>query len=857
MNMKYVYHFEEGSKEMKNLLGNKGAQLSEMTKIGIPVPPGFIISTRACVEYLSSKKINDEIVQQVKEAMKKLEESTRKKFGSENNPLLISVRSGAPISMPGMMDTILNLGLTDEIVENLAKTTNEWFAYDTYRRFIQMFGSIVNGIDENKFEKIIEEEKKRENVKKDQQLSVNALKRIIMHYKEIVDVPPPEKQLFMAIEAVFKSWNNERAINYRRLNNLPNDLGTGVVIQAMVFGNLGNDSCTGIVFTRNPANGKNNLYGEFLLNAQGEDIVSGKRTPLSIEKMKDIMPEIYDELNKVAKNLEKHYKDMQDIEFTVEKKKLYILQTRTAKRTGMAAVNVAVDMVKEGIIKKEEAVLKITPNQIEQLLHNQIDPLAKKKEKAIAKGLAASPGAAFGAVVFTADDTKAYENTILVRPETSPEDIEGIHVAQGILTSRGGLTSHAAVVARGIGKPCVVGCSEIFIDEEKKQFVVGDRVVREGDVITIDGTTGEIYIGILPVVKAEFTGNFSELMNWAKEFKKLEVRANADNPEDAEISRDFGAEGIGLCRTEHMFFKEERIRAIREMILADSKEERKKALSKIEPYQKEDFKEIFRVMNGLPVTIRLLDPPLHEFLPKEEKEIKELASFLGVDESSVREKIENISEFNPMLGFRGCRLGVKYPEINEMQARAIFKAMIESKKEGIKAIPEIEVPLVGDVKELVMIKKIIEKAAEELNVKRDEYKIGTMIEVPRAALTSDEIAREADFFSFGTNDLTQLTCGFSRDDAGKFLPLYVEKGIYEKDPFQSIDKKGVGSIMKICVEKARNVKQNIEIGICGEHGGDPDSIEFCHKIGLNSISCSPYRVPVAIISAAQASLRHN
>jgi len=855
--MKYVYHFEEGSKEMKNLLGNKGAQLSEMTKIGIPVPPGFIISTRACVEYLSSKKINDEIVQQVKEAMKKLEESTRKKFGSENNPLLISVRSGAPISMPGMMDTILNLGLTDEIVENLAKTTNEWFAYDTYRRFIQMFGSIVNGIDENKFEKIIEEEKKRENVKKDQQLSVNALKRIIMHYKEIVDVPPPEKQLFMAIEAVFKSWNNERAINYRRLNNLPNDLGTGVVIQAMVFGNLGNDSCTGIVFTRNPANGKNNLYGEFLLNAQGEDIVSGKRTPLSIEKMKDIMPEIYDELNKVAKNLEKHYKDMQDIEFTVEKKKLYILQTRTAKRTGMAAVNVAVDMVKEGIIKKEEAVLKITPNQIEQLLHNQIDPLAKKKEKAIAKGLAASPGAAFGAVVFTADDTKAYENTILVRPETSPEDIEGIHVAQGILTSRGGLTSHAAVVARGIGKPCVVGCSEIFIDEEKKQFVVGDRVVREGDVITIDGTTGEIYIGILPVVKAEFTGNFSELMNWAKEFKKLEVRANADNPEDAEISRDFGAEGIGLCRTEHMFFKEERIRAIREMILADSKEERKKALSKIEPYQKEDFKEIFRVMNGLPVTIRLLDPPLHEFLPKEEKEIKELASFLGVDESSVREKIENISEFNPMLGFRGCRLGVKYPEINEMQARAIFKAMIESKKEGIKAIPEIEVPLVGDVKELVMIKKIIEKAAEELNVKRDEYKIGTMIEVPRAALTSDEIAREADFFSFGTNDLTQLTCGFSRDDAGKFLPLYVEKGIYEKDPFQSIDKKGVGSIMKICVEKARNVKQNIEIGICGEHGGDPDSIEFCHKIGLNSISCSPYRVPVAIISAAQASLRHN
>jgi len=842
---------------MKNLLGNKGAQLSEMTKIGIPVPPGFIISTRACVEYLSSKKINDEIVQQVKEAMKKLEESTRKKFGSENNPLLISVRSGAPISMPGMMDTILNLGLTDEIVENLAKTTNEWFAYDTYRRFIQMFGSIVNGIDENKFEKIIEEEKKRENVKKDQQLSVNALKRIIMHYKEIVDVPPPEKQLFMAIEAVFKSWNNERAINYRRLNNLPNDLGTGVVIQAMVFGNLGNDSCTGIVFTRNPANGKNNLYGEFLLNAQGEDIVSGKRTPLSIEKMKDIMPEIYDELNKVAKNLEKHYKDMQDIEFTVERKKLYILQTRTAKRTGMAAVNVAVDMVKEGIIKKEEAVLKITPNQIEQLLHNQIDPLAKKKEKAIAKGLAASPGAAFGAVVFTADDTKAYENTILVRPETSPEDIEGIHVAQGILTSRGGLTSHAAVVARGIGKPCVVGCSEIFIDEEKKQFVVGDRVVREGDVITIDGTTGEIYIGILPVVKAEFTGNFSELMNWAKEFKKLEVRANADNPEDAKISQDFGAEGIGLCRTEHMFFKEERIRAIREMILADSKEERKKALSKIEPYQKEDFKEIFRVMNGLPVTIRLLDPPLHEFLPKEEKEIKELASFLGVDESSVREKIENISEFNPMLGFRGCRLGVKYPEINEMQARAIFKAMIESKKEGIKAIPEIEVPLVGDVKELVMIKKIIEKAAEELNVKRDEYKIGTMIEVPRAALTSDEIAREADFFSFGTNDLTQLTCGFSRDDAGKFLPLYVEKGIYEKDPFQSIDKKGVGAIMKICVEKARNVKQNIEIGICGEHGGDPDSIEFCHKIGLNSISCSPYRVPVAIISAAQASLRHN
>jgi len=868
MTKKYVYFFGEGNKDMKDILGGKGANLSEMTNLGIPVPPGFTISAEVCDYFYKHDKTYPEgLEEQIEENMRKLEEKMNAKFGDPENPLLVSVRSGAAVSMPGMMDTVLNLGLNDETVKGLIrKTNNERFGYDAYRRFIQMFGNVVMGIPHEKFEEILDKKKKEKNAKFDTDLTAEDLKEVIEEYKKLIisekgeSFPEdPKKQLKMAIDAVFGSWNNKRAIAYRRIHNITGLLGTAVNVQAMVFGNMGDNSGTGVAFTRNPSTGENKLYGEYLLNAQGEDVVAGIRTPHPIDDLKEQMPEIYNQLLEIREKLEKHYKDMQDIEFTIQEGKLYILQTRTGKRTGLAAVNIAVDMVNEGLITKEEAILRVEPEQLNQLLHKQIDPAVKEKEQSIAKGLPASPGAAVGVVAFTAENAQklaSEKKVILVRTETSPEDIEGMNAAQGILTSRGGMTSHAAVVARGMGKPCIVGCGDIVINEEEKQFTVNGKIVKEGDIITIDGTTGDVYLGELPVIEPKLAGKFATLMEWAKEFKKLVVKTNADTPNDAKVARDFGAEGIGLCRTEHMFFEGERIKAVREMIIAETEEERKKALAKIEPYQKEDFKGIFKVMDGLPVIIRLLDPPLHEFLPKEEKEIKELAQELGVDESKIKEKIEALAEFNPMLGFRGCRLGVKYPEINEMQARAIFEAMKECKKEGINAIPEIEVPLVGNVKEFLMVKKIIENVAEELGIERDEYKIGTMIEVPRAAITADEIAKEADFLSFGTNDLTQMTCGFSRDDAGKFLPIYVEKGIYERDPFQSIDQNGVGLLMKMCVEKARSVKPDISIGICGEHGGEPESVKFCHKIGLNDVSCSPYRVPIAILAAAQAAIEN-
>ncbi|MBW2988228.1 pyruvate, phosphate dikinase, partial [Candidatus Woesearchaeota archaeon] len=806
---------------------------------------------------------------EIQENIKKIEEKTGKRFGDEENPLLVSVRSGAPISMPGMMDTILNLGLNDATVKGLAKATNnERFAYDCYRRFIQMFGNVVLGMEHAKFEDILEHFKKQKEVEQDFELDADTLKSIVERYKEIIkketgkDFPQePKQQLDLAIEAVFKSWNNKRAITYRRINNIPDDMGTAVNVQAMVFGNLGDDSGTGVGFTRNPATGENVLYGEYLLNAQGEDVVAGIRTPKPIHELKNDIPEAFDELVKVRELLEKHYKDMQDFEFTIEHRKLYLLQTRTGKRTAVAAVKIAVDMVKEGLIDKETAVLRVDPNSLDQLLHKQLDPVAKNEAEVLTKGLPASPGAAVGEVVLTADKAKQLAESgrkvILVRTETSPEDIEGMHVAQGILTARGGMTSHAAVVARGMGKCCITGAGEITVNEKDGYFVVKGIQVNEGDYITLDGTTGEVYKGKLRVVEPELSGAFAELMSWADSFRKLKVKTNADNPHDAAMARKFGAEGIGLCRTEHMFFEKDRIVAMREMILADNLEGRKKALDRLLPMQKEDFKGIFKAMDGLPVIIRLLDPPLHEFLPKDEESIKEVAEEMDIPVTTLKEKVESLHEFNPMLGFRGCRLSIKYPEITEMQVRAILEAAIECQEEGIKAIPQIEVPLVGNVKEFKLVKDIILRVAKEIGAEgKVSYEIGTMIEVPRAAITADEIAQEADFMSFGTNDLTQMGCGFSRDDSGKFLKEYVDKGIYARDPFQAIDREGVGKLMQICVEKARSVKPEIEIGICGEHGGEPSSVEFCHIIGLNDVSCSPYRVPIARLAAAQAAIKH-
>ncbi len=891
MAAKYVYFFgrgkAEGNAKMRDLLGGKGAGLAEMTNIGIPVPPGFTITTEVCkLYYENNKRYPDGLKEQVEENLRKVEQIMGAKFGDPENPLLVSVRSGAPISMPGMMDTILNLGLNDETVQGLIKKSNNpRFAYDAYRRFVQMFGNVVLGIPHSKFEELMDQKKEEKGVRFDTDLDAEDWKDLVGKFKKLIkdetgrDFPEdPQEQLWMAINAVFESWNNERAIIYRKIHNIPDDLGTAVNVQTMVFGNMGDDSGTGVAFTRDPATGEKKVMGEFLLNAQGEDVVAGIRTPRPVEELKEVMPEVHEQLMQVCETLERHYKDMQDIEFTIQNGKLFLLQTRTGKRTGAAAIKIAVDMVREGLIDKETALLRVDPMSLDQVLHPMIDPNAEVE--VIAKGLPASPGAAVGRVVFDAKVAEEWasngEEVLLVRPETSPEDIGGMHAAQGILTSRGGMTSHAAVVARGMGKPCVAGAGEVLVDESARTFRVGDIVVKEGDYITINGTTGEVILGKAPLVEPRISGDFETLMKWADEFRRLGVRTNADTPKDAKVAREFGAEGIGLCRTEHMFFEGDRIIAMREMIMAKDVEGRREALAKLLPYQREDFIGIFEVMDGLPVIIRTLDPPLHEFLPRREELLQQIAelkfelanssTLSDMDEKlaklreleEVLETVEKLHEFNPMLGFRGCRLGVSYPEVTEMQARAIFEAAAEVAKRGIKVIPEVMIPLVGNVKELQMQKEIVDRVAEEVmresGVKFD-YMVGTMIEVPRAALTADEIAEVADFFSFGTNDLTQMGLGMSRDDAGKFLGFYVESGIYEKDPFQSLDQVGVGQLVEIGVKKGRSTKPDLEIGICGEHGGDPDSIEFCHKVGMDYVSCSPYRVPIARLAAAQAAIR--
>jgi len=865
--------FYEGNKDMRELLGGKGANLAEMTNLGLPVPPGFTVTTEACTRYYDEgEKIADEIVEEIFEKLAELEKITGKKFGDPSNPLLVSVRSGARVSMPGMMDTILNLGINDEVVEGLAKlTNNERFAYDSYRRFIQMFSDVVMGIEKNKFEKILDEVKEKYGAKYDTDLTAEHLKEVVVRYKELYkaekgeDFPQdPKVQLLEAVKAVFRSWNNPRAIVYRRLNEIPHDWGTAVNVQMMAYGNMGNDSGTGVAFTRNPATGEKELYGEFLMNAQGEDVVAGIRTPQPISALKESMPEVYQQLAEIAKKLETYYKDMQDMEFTIERGKLYMLQTRNGKRTAQAALKIAVDMVEEGLITKEEAMLKVDPKQLDTLLHPTFEPSALKAAKPIAKGLPASPGAATGKIYFTAEEAKAAvergeKKVILVRTETSPEDIEGMVAAQGILTSRGGMTSHAAVVARGMGKCCVAGCGDISINEEEKYFTTPDgKVYREGDWISLDGSTGYVYEGELPTKDPELTGYFATFMQWADEIRRLKVRANADTPRDAAQARKFGAEGIGLCRTEHMFFEEDRIPAMREMIVARTEEQRRKALNKLLPMQRSDFEALFREMKGYPVTIRLLDPPLHEFLPKEDDAIRELAAQMGITFEELKAIVQSLHELNPMLGHRGCRLAVTYPEIAEMQTRAIIEAAINVKNEGIDVVPEIMVPLVGELKELKYIKDIIVKTAEKVMEEKGvkiEYKVGTMIEVPRAALTADEIAKEAEFFSFGTNDLTQMTYGFSRDDIGKFLDDYFEKKIFETDPFARLDEKGVGKLIKMAAELGRSTRPDIKLGICGEHGGDPSSIEFCHNVGLDYVSCSPFRVPIARLAAAQAQVK--
>ncbi|MGB9710301.1 MAG: pyruvate, phosphate dikinase [Thermodesulfovibrio sp.] len=870
---KYVYYFgdgkAEGTGQMKDLLGGKGAGLAEMTNLGIPVPSGFTITTEACREYFKlGKNFPKGMWDEVLNNLKKVERSMGCKFGDSKNPLLVSVRSGAKFSMPGMMDTVLNLGLNDDTLQGLIdKTKNERFAYDTYRRFITMFGSIVTDIDRKKFEDLLDEVKKKKGVNLDTELDAKDFKLLVKKYKELYkketghDFPrDPYEQLKMAIKAVFDSWYGDRAVTYRRLHGIPDDLGTACNIVAMVFGNMGENSGTGVGFTRDPSTGEKRFFAEFLPNAQGEDVVAGIRTPLKIEELKKRMPKIYSQLEKICNKLERHYKDMLDIEFTIQEGKLYMLQTRVGKRTARAAIKIAVDMVKEKLIDKKTALLRIEPEQLNQLLHPTIDP--KAKVKVIAKGLPASPGAAVGKVVFSAQDAEEWaakgQKVILVRNETSPEDIGGMAVAQGILTARGGMTSHAAVVGRGMGKCCVVGCGAINIHEEDKYFTVGDITVRQGDSITLNGTTGEVILGEAPLVMPALPEEFYTIMQWAEEFSKLQVRANADTPKDARVARDFGAAGIGLCRTEHMFFDQERIKAFREMILSDSVEQRRKALEKIKPYQKEDFIGIFKEMKGLPVTIRLLDPPLHEFLPKTDEEIEILSKEMEVSVKKIKSKIKALEEFNPMLGHRGCRLGITYPEVYEMQVRAIMEAACELAKKKIKVIPEIMIPLVAHVNELKIMKDLTVKTAEDITKQykvKIDYKVGTMIELARAAITADQIAQEAEFFSFGTNDLTQSVYGLSRDDAGKFLPFYIDHKIIEEDPFISIDTEGVGQIMEIAVKKGRKVNKNLKLGICGEHGGDPKSIEFCHKIGLDYVSCSPYRVPIAKLAAAHAKLK--
>ncbi len=872
METKYVYSFSEGSKEMKSLLGGKGANLAEMTKIGLPVPQGFTITTDACNDYYDNEKtIRAEIVAEIEKHLAELEELQGKKLGCTKNPLLVSVRSGAVFSMPGMMDTILNLGLNDNSVLGLADATqNERFAYDSYRRFIQMFSDVAMEVPKYKFENVLDRVKEEKGYKFDTDLTTEDLKGIVEEFKAIykkevkTDFPQdPKEQLMLAIEAVFRSWNNPRAIVYRKLNDISHKLGTAVNIQSMVFGNMGETSGTGVAFTRNPATGENKLFGEYLINAQGEDVVAGIRTPQDISTLQNVMPEIYDQFVKVTQILENHYKDMQDIEFTIENEKLFILQTRNGKRTAKAAINVAVDLVEAGIIDKKEAIMRVEPNQLDQLLHPTFEDKALKEATVLAKGLPASPGAACGKVYFNADDVVAAveggEKVLLVRQETSPEDIEGMVKAEGILTARGGMTSHAAVVARGMGKCCVAGCGEIKVDEAAKEIRAGELTVKEGDFLSIDGSTGKVYLGEVKQSPVEVTGNFEKLMNWVDETKQMMVRTNADNPRDAKAAVEFGAEGIGLCRTEHMFFEEDRIPAVREMILSKDVEQREKALAKILPMQRQDFLEIFEVMEGKPVNIRLLDPPLHEFLPQDDETIAELAASMGIDEAEIRKRIVDLEEFNPMLGHRGCRLAVTYPEICVMQARAIIEGAIEAINKGVEVHPEIMVPLVGEVNELKLIRGMIEETAEkvmeEKGVKVD-YTVGTMIEIPRACLTADEIAEVADFFSFGTNDLTQMGFGYSRDDAGKFLGEYVEKEILEKDPFQVLDQKGIGKLVQMGAKLGRSVKPELKLGICGEHGGEPSSVEFCYNTGLNYVSCSPYRVPIARLAAAQASIKN-
>ena len=873
MSVKYVYSFNEGSKEMKSLLGGKGANLAEMTKIGLPVPPGFTITTQACNDYYENNKtIKQEIIDQIEEKLSILEKDLNKKLGSEENPLLVSVRSGAVISMPGMMDTILNLGLNDKTVLALAKATdNERFAYDSYRRFIQMFSDVAMEVQKYKFENVLDRYKEENNFKFDTDLTTEHLKAIVEEYKNIYkkevgeDFPQdPKKQLMLAVEAVFRSWNNPRAIVYRRLNDIDNNLGTAVNIQSMVFGNMGDTSGTGVAFTRDPATGDNKLLGEYLINAQGEDVVAGIRTPQPIDTLKEVMPEIYKQFIDTVKTLEHHYKDMQDVEFTIENGRLFFLQTRNGKRTAASAINVAVDLVEEGLITKEEAIMRIEPKQLDQLLHPKFEDKALKEATVLTKGLPASPGAGSGKIYFSAEDAaKASQNgekVILVRQETSPEDIEGMVCSEGILTARGGMTSHAAVVARGMGKCCVAGCGEIKVDEAAKEVRKDDLVLKEGDFISLDGSTGVVYLGDVAKVEATMTGNFEKLMNWVDEIREIRVRTNADNPRDAKAAVDFGAEGIGLCRTEHMFFDEDRIPAVRKMILSNTVKDRVEALDRLLPMQQQDFVDIYKVMGDRPVNIRLLDPPLHEFLPHDDETINELAKDMNIDAKEIKKRIVDLAEFNPMLGHRGCRLAVTYPEIAVMQTKAIINAAIEVNKEGLNVEPEIMIPLVGALNEFRNVKNTIVETAnkiiEENNVDL-KYTVGTMIEIPRACLIADEIAREADFFSFGTNDLTQMTFGYSRDDAGKFLNEYVDKEILEKDPFQTLDQDGVGKLVKMAATLARQEKgDNIKLGICGEHGGDPSSVEFCYKTGLNYVSCSPYRIPIARLAAAQATIKN-
>ena len=873
MSTKYVYMFSEGNGKQRELLGGKGANLAEMTNLGMPVPQGFTVSTEACTRYYDdNKEIAPEIVEEIFTSLKKLEEISGKEFGSVTNPLLVSVRSGARASMPGMMDTILNLGLNDEVVEGFASLTgNPRFAYDSYRRFIQMFSDVVMELPKSNFEKFIDEIKERKGVKLDTELDADDMKELISKFKSFYkeqkgeDFPSdPKTQLLEAVKAVFRSWDNPRAIYYRRMNDIPSSWGTAVNVQMMVFGNMGETSGTGVAFTRNPSTGEAKLYGEFLMNAQGEDVVAGIRTPQKIDQLKEVSHEAYEQFVEICKKLENHYRDMQDMEFTIENGKLYMLQTRNGKRTAAAALKIAVDLVNEGMISKEEAVAMIDAKSLDSVLHPTFDVAALKAATPIGSALPASPGAACGKAVFTAEDAIEWANrgekVVLVRLETSPEDIEGMNAAQGILTVRGGMTSHAAVVARGMGTCCVSGCGDIVIDEHAKVFTLGGKEIHEGDYISLDGTTGNIYGEAIPTVPASISGNFGTIMGWADEFRKLQIRTNADTTRDAKQAAAFGAEGIGLCRTEHMFFEADRIKAMREMIVAKDEEQRRKALDKLLPMQRGDFEGLYEAMEGKAVTIRYLDPPLHEFLPTEEKDIIEISGELNITVEELKNVIASLHEFNPMMGHRGCRLAVSYPEIAEMQTRAVIEAAINvsNRHPDWTIVPEIMIPLVGEVKELAYVKGIVTKTADEIiaNCGIDmHYKVGTMIEIPRAAVTADEIAKEAEFFSFGTNDLTQMTFGFSRDDAGKFLNYYYDKKIYEQDPFARLDQKGVGKLVEMAARLGKETRPDIKLGICGEHGGDPSSIEFCHRTGLTYVSCSPFRVPIARLAAAQAAIK--